>query len=551
MEDFETGRSGSSPVVQIPDGVGWRCVAVRFRARWHITIRRSAIYNPLVRRTALAVAIVVHCLTLPLLAATPGELRAAARMKSAHSNPQLLRRFLEAMPKGGDLHNHLSGAVYGESFLRFAATDKLCIDTQLLAIVARPPADCDSKPGLVEASKALTDATLSQQLLDAMSMRQFRPVAESGHDHFFRTFGKFSAVSSTHIGEMLTEVVSRLARENADYLETIFGQDRGAARQVGKKLPAGWTFESGREFVLQNGAAAIVSDSRKTLDDAEGQLRMALHCGTPVAQKGCDSTVRYIYELHRGLPNEQFFAELVIGYELASADPRVVAVNPVMAEDGPLPMSQFDEQMKMFAFFHQLYPKVHLTTHAGELAAGFVPPEGLQSHIRDSVLVAQAERIGHGVDIARERDSEGLLREMAAKPVAVEICLTSNDVILGVRGKDHPLPLYLKAGVPVLLATDDPGVSRGDLTTEYTRAAQEFGLDYPTLKRIARNSLQYSFLEGASLWADGGKYARFAAPCREAVPGGKPTAACGTFLNGSAKARAQWKLEQRFREFEH
>jgi adenosine deaminase len=515
-----------------------------------ITSRRSAIYNPTVRRTTLALAIAIHCLTLPLLAASPGELRAAARMKSARSNPQLLRRFLEAMPKGGDLHNHLSGAVYGESFLRFAAADKLCIDTQQLIIAARPPADCDSKPGLVEASKALTDAALNQQMLDAMSMRQFRPVAESGHDHFFRTFGKFGAVSSAHIGEMLTEVVSRLARENVDYLETIFGQDRGAARQLGKRLPAGWTFESGREFVLQNGAADIVRDSRKTLDEAEGQLRTTLHCGTTDAQQGCDSTVRYIYELHRGLPNEQFFAELVIGYELGSADPRVVAVNPVMAEDGPLPMSQFDEQMKMFAFFHQLYPKVHLTTHAGELAAGFVPPEGLQSHVRDSVMVAQAERIGHGVDIARERDSEGLLREMAKRPVAVEICLTSNDVILGVRGKDHPLPLYLKAGVPVMLATDDPGVSRGDLTTEFTRAATEFDLGYTTLKTLTRNSLQYSFLEGASLWFDGGKYTRFAGPCRDAVPGGKPTAACGTFLSASPKAMAQWKLEQRFREFE-
>jgi adenosine deaminase len=132
----------------------------------------------------------------------------------------------------------------------------------------------------------------------------------------------------------------------------------------------------------------------------------------------------------------------------------------------------------------------------------------------------------------------------------VEICLTSNDVILGVRGKEHPLPLYLKAGVPVTLATDDPGVSRGDLTTEFTRAATEFDLGYPTLKTLARNSLQYSFLEGTSLWSDGGKYTRFATPCREAVPGGKPTADCGTFLSANAKAMAQWKLEQRFRQFE-
>jgi adenosine deaminase len=45
-----------------------------------------------------------------------------------------------------------------------------------------------------------------------------------------------------------------------------------------------------------------------------------------------------------------------------------------------------------------------------------------------------------------------------------------------------------------VLATDDPAVSRIDLSNEYFRAAREFGLDYRTLKAIARNALIYSFL---------------------------------------------------------
>jgi adenosine deaminase len=79
--------------------------------------------------------------------------------------------------------------------------------------------------------------------------------------------------------------------------------------------------------------------------------------------------------------------------------------------------------------------------------------------------------------------------------VAVEINLTSNDVILDVRGKDHPLPAYLAAGVPVVISTDDAGVSRIDLTNEYFRAARDYGLDYRTLKAIARNALIHSFLD--------------------------------------------------------
>jgi adenosine deaminase len=83
---------------------------------------------------------------------------------------------------------------------------------------------------------------------------------------------------------------------------------------------------------------------------------------------------------------------------------------------------------------------------------------------------------------------------MRRRKVAVEINLTSNDVILGVRGRDHPLTAYRAAGVPVVLSTDDAGVSRIDLSNEYFRAARDYPLGYRELKAIARNSIEYSFL---------------------------------------------------------
>ena len=86
---------------------------------------------------------------------------------------------------------------------------------------------------------------------------------------------------------------------------------------------------------------------------------------------------------------------------------------------------------------------------------------------------------------------------MRRRPVTIEISLTSSDVILEVRGKDHPLSTYLAAGVPVVLSTDDPGVSRIDMTNEYFRGAREHGLSYRTLKSLARNALAYSFLAEA------------------------------------------------------
>ncbi len=62
--------------------------------------------------------------------------------------------------------------------------------------------------------------------------------------------------------------------------------------------------------------------------------------------------------------------------------------------------------MRMLAYLHERYPKVHISLHAGELVQGLVPPEGLRFHIRDSVEIAHAERIGHGVDVMNETNPE-------------------------------------------------------------------------------------------------------------------------------------------------
>ena len=483
----------------------------------------------------LALLLVVHTFAI-------GALASEERFESVRHDPLLLRRFLEQMPKGGDLHNHLSGTVYGETFIRLAAADSaLCIDTAALAY-----ADCaKGSKTQVPASKALTDSKLHTKILDAMSMRQFRGTGESGHDHFFATFGKFTAVAWRHTPEMLADVVSRFARENVDYVESLWGQDRGAARDLGRTLKPGMSFAAMREQLLKKGAAGAVKKSRAVIDAAEAGMRKELRCGTDDPQPGCDSTVRYLFETHRAFPREQLFAELLVGFELAIADPRVVGLNVVQPEDSYASMSGFDELMQMFAYLRPFYPNVRISTHAGELAGDLVPPEGMRNHIRDSVMIAKAERIGHGVDIARETDALALLRHMSDRNVAVEVCLTSNDVILGVTGRDHPLNLYLRSGVPVVLATDDPGVSRGDMTTEWQRAVEEHDLTYDDLVWLARNSIEHSFLEGASLWANR-DYDEYAEPCEE----DERSDECRAFLDANAKARVQIRLEQRLRDFE-
>jgi adenosine deaminase len=166
--------------------------------------------------------------------------------------------------------------------------------------------------------------------------------------------------------------------------------------------------------------------------------------------------------------------------------------------------------------------------------------------VRQAVEVAGTDRIGHGVDVMYEQEPEKLLKDMAAKQVLVEINLTSNEDVLGISGKNHPFPIYRKFGVPVALSTDDEGIERIDLTHEYVRAAESYALSYADLKQLVRNSLEYSFLPGVSLWA-APDFARLADACGGDVAGAdKPSSACETFLKGSEKAEQQWELEKRF-----
>jgi adenosine deaminase len=492
----------------------------------------------------------------PVPERTPGEQRAEHRLEAARGNPLDLYAFLYRMPKGADLHVHLSGAVYAETFIKDGADDGMCIDVLSHAFVKPRTSDTSLAPscadGQVPASRALDDQHLYDALVDAFSMRSFVPVTgTTGHDHFFDSFDKFGVLSTRHIGEWVDEIAARAAAQNEQYLELMDTPNFDHTIELAKQV--GWNddFAKLRNELLARGLRSDLAVARGEIDGAENGRRQLEHCGKPDAAPACRVEIRYLYQVLRGFPKEQVFAQALLGFETSSADPRVVGINFVMPEDGYISMRDDALQMRMVGFLHGLYPKVHISLHAGELAPGLVPYEGLCCHIRLAVELAHAERIGHGVDVMYEDRPYDLLGEMAAKHVMVEINLTSNDVILGIAGKEHPLPIYRRYGVPVALSTDDEGVSRINLTHEYVRAVETYGFHYADLKQMVRTGMEHDFLPGDSLWRAPDSFGEPVAACsRDSLGAGKPSAKCADFLAHSEKAHAQWELERRFGAFE-
>jgi adenosine deaminase len=518
---------------------------------------------------ASALACLLAAATLFAQPSTPEANAARAYQAALAQGLPALRGFLTGLPKGADLHVHLTGAVYAESYIRDAGEDGLCVDPAALSFAnppctppPPPPSKPDCKAPLIPASEfprndCPGDQAVYDRLIDIMSMRSFVPTQSfSGHDQFFSTFARFPWLIQNHTGEWVDEVASRAAAQNQQYLELMETPPHDNETKIAGKL--GWNpdLPSFQKDLIQAGLFNEVAADRAEVRDAETRRRQIERCDTPQATPACLVEIRYIYQIGRGNVPEKVFAQSLLGFEtiqesIVAHEPGFVGINFVMPEDGFISMRDYTLQMKMLDYLHSVYPQVPISLHAGELTLGLVPPEGLRFHIRQAVELGHAQRIGHGVDVMYEDDAPALLNELAQQHVMIEVNLSSNEAILGVKGAEHPFPLYRAAHVPVALSTDDEGVSRIDLTNEYVRAALDYHLSYQDLKQLARTGMEHSFLQGPSLWAAPDDFTTPVPSCRGAALGVfPPPAACKAFLDNSEKASAQWELERRFREFE-
>jgi len=449
------------------------------------------------------------------------------------NDPQQLLIFLQNMPKGGDLHIHHGGAAMAEDLIRYAQGQSFCLDPITYRVNIN--AVCPSAYLLDSISQSGYDA-----IINHWSMRNFYPNTESNHDHFFNAFMKFQPITTQHAGEILAGIVQRAESQQVLYLELMITPDHNESGLLGKQIPWNNDFSIMRKALLARGMSAIVSHISTELDKDEVMLKK-MH--SPV-------TVRYLYQVFRLQPPTQVFAQLLAGFEAASRDPRILGINMVMAEDDVIAMRDYKLQMNMVKFLHQLYPKVHITLHAGELNSTLVPFEGLRSHIRDAIEIGQAERIGHGVSVAYENNADQLLKEMAKKHILVETSLVSNAKILGVQGDNHPLPLYMHYNIPIALSSDDEGILRTSLTEQYQKAILTYHVSYSTVKTWVRNSIAYSFLPGKSLWQDYAYQSIVSACAKDKLNSGSLSVSCTAFLKTNEKAALQWALEKQFWVFE-
>lgn len=420
-----------------------------------------------------------------------------AYFESIKSDTAKLKAFFKEMPKGGDIHHHAGGSPYAEEYIKIALRDSCFINPKTYQLYY----DKNDAQSRDDSSAILINLLLEgnpskkDSIIDNWSIRNYKQTGKDGRDLFFSTFAKFIPAFVGHESELLSEICRKAALENISYIETMIrvSNIQDSVSKCAEKDT--WDFDNNPiaikltnlyKYYKENGIekwAKINADSLNNYFDRTNKHGVKLRFQTYVGRATSNQT--------------QVFGHLLLAFETAIRTENLVGVNLIAPEDNYNALKNYTTHMHMLGFLSKKYPSVHIALHAGELVLGKgeAKPEDLKYHIKQALDIANAKRIGHGVDLICEDDYDDILKFMKENNCAVEINLKSNEVLLETNKINHPVKIYFNYGVPICISTDDEGVLRTNLTNQYMLLIQYIPeITYTQIKQIVYNSIQYSFM---------------------------------------------------------
>ena len=389
------------------------------------------------------------------------------------ADDRTLHKFLHALPKGGDLHIHLSGSVHPEWLLQLALdaeADGWRYYTKVRLNECRYGTNEYGGNSYLLLFRTITE--LQWDKLDACEQNEYIPLKDMDErqrqawlnalrlDKDYEGRAEFFEAHWPRLGGILRNphimadtIVMNMQHFGAEGVRYIEGQApfHGLTTPEGKLLTP----------------AQVLKIYEDRIAEADAQA-------TGV-------TIRFQTAVLRFLPMAEDMVRFA--YRFVAENPMMVSVNMVGREDNdkgyPLRF------LEVFREMRRQLPDVRLSIHGGEV-------DEPNQHVRDTLLLG-AERIGHGVNLITDPDTLLLMRHNA---FLVEVNLVSNLLLEYVEDySTHPFPEYLRTGVPVALSTDDRGMWDSTMTDEFFVAVKEFNLSWAEIKRLLRNSIAYGFME--------------------------------------------------------
>ncbi len=424
------------------------------------------------------------------------------------NNDAMLQAFFLRMPKGGDVHTHFSGAPFGEFLFENAVKNNLWIDKKTGEIFDKKPNNENAVP-IQSIRKEAYFADLKDRAISLITTKNYTNfnAAIPPNTHFFNTFSLMNPMTKGFEPELLKEMKKQALLENVQYLEIMFikpsydKNDEKIKKYFSKYDSLLISFSKKRgetDKIFEEMYQYLVKECNFSDFARKHSEKIANWNRKSRLENAADSnlTVRYLNYCPRTTFPTDVFAQMLLGFLSSDMDTLLVGENIVAPENADVALRDCWLHMQMFGFFHKKFPQVKISIHAGELTPELVTPQDLSWHIEDAVRVGKANRIGHGVAIPYESRNYETLKFMRENKIAVEINLSSNEFILGVKNSEHPVMMYLEFGVPVVISTDDAGILRTTHSYQYFLLGKRYNsLTYKDIKQIVYNGIIYSFLK--------------------------------------------------------
>jgi adenosine deaminase CECR1 len=413
------------------------------------------------------------CLTITLIASA--GLRAASFEKRFEAiweaaTPKQRYTLLYDLPKGGDIHNHSPGSNRPEWMLAIAKDPERCGgDTFWTRMNFSSPMDAIAPIAFCHTIRNLSYELLPpESQAEYLRLDQLTPEQEKIWADAFRLEAdgegrtEFFDVIWTRLGDVLNNPHLRLelmadnmkafAAEGLSYWEPQFG-------------PQDLYTNTGEPISITEGVKMIeerLAQPDLVATGMEARFQKTILRFHPQAEQIARDLYAFVHE----------YKGRWVGLNMAGIE-----------EKGQGYPERFTDVLRELRV---IYPTMPLAFHAGEM-------DGPDRNIRETLLLG-ATRIGHGLNILGDPDTL-LLLQMSDR-VLIETNLISNQLLEYVSDMSkHPFPELLRTGVPTCLTTDDRGIWDSNMTDEYYTAMLHYNLSWPELISLARNSLQYAFVE--------------------------------------------------------
>jgi adenosine deaminase CECR1 len=385
-----------------------------------------------------------------------------------------LYRFLYALPKGGDLHNHSGGANWPEWWYQTATDLKKTKGNSFYTRTKILNLPDSTEPLLY----FITIPRWEYEKLSAERKKEYEPLEKldaatktkwlssiwldqpgEGRDEFFENIWPRlgGLLRDPYLSiELLVENMKQFGAEGLSYIETqnlVFGAPLfNFFNQEGQTISINDVAEIFRRHLAEKDVLA----TGVTVRFQTVVLRF-----TPVAEQGVEDAYAFM-DKNR---------DLWVGINMAGREDN----------DKGYPARFLHVYRKMMA----KYSDIGISIHAGEV-------DEPNSHIRDTLLLG-ATRIGHGNNIFTDPD---IMFHMRTGKNLMECNLISNKLLEYIPDfSQHTFPQLLRFGIPVCLNTDDRGMWGSNMTDEYFVAVKNFNLTWPEIEQIGADSLRYSFAQ--------------------------------------------------------